>query len=226
MHPAWALRDEKESFQAQAGWAGTKAALVQLEVMPMLADLVLGLPRGEASARYCAPRPVFSDERRRVAASSRGPVRGCVRAAAARVLGAVVEADDAVYPVVLSALLGDTCEFRCSGSCGHARVAGTGICETDDAVRRAAAGALLMSVVAGDLALLARLQDLFLAPNVSGEGSATKGVRRKVQIQVGEILRHVANENDGDLLSTLLDSVAADPVDHGRNEVLVRLLRP
>ena len=83
-----------------------------------------------------------------------------------------------------------------------------------------------MSVVAGDLALLARLQDLFLAPNVSGEGSATKGVRRKVQIQVGEILRHVANENDGDLLSTLLDSVAADPVDHGRNEVLVRLLRP
>ena len=107
------------------------------------------------------------------------------------------------------------------------RSAGAGIADGDDGVRSASRSAFLMAVMRGDAAMVDKAAQVFLEPNIVTQGAASRvaTVRRKVEIEAEEILRHVANENDPELVAQLLKSVATDPVDHARNELVVRMMR-
>jgi hypothetical protein len=205
-HQAWALRGLKEAFQKSALWAPIKEAVLHLEIMPMLANLVLGLPA------------TTSDKVRGRGASNDGhaaQIKSSVRVAAARVLGALLDEADPFHPAALKTLLGE-------------RRDGTGIMERDDAVRRASSAAFLMSVIEGDIAMLWKVVEVFLQPNIvtTGPASTVATVRRKVQVEVGNVMRHLANVNDPELVAKLVESVAMEPLDLARNQVVLLMLTP
>ena len=104
---------------------------------------------------------------------------------AARVLGATLMETDACYNDAMRTLLGEG-------------IAGTGIADSDDSVRKASSAALVLSVIQGDVTMVKRLVSIFLQPNVTPAGPAATlaTLRRKVQLEAEVLLRFIANGND------------------------------
>ena len=192
----WDQRLVKEEFQGSALWEEcVQPAISHLDVLPVLIGLIVGVP-ASASSSPKAQRRGGGGGGKGGSDSASGGVRSCVRVIAARVLGATLMETDACYNDAMRTLLGEG-------------IAGTGIADSDDSVRKASSAALVLSVIQGDVTMVKRLVSIFLQPNVTPAGPAATlaTLRRKVQLEAEVLLRFIANGNDPDLVASLVHSV-------------------
>ena len=91
----------------------------------------------------------------------------------------------------------------------------------------AATDALLLALVLGDTRTLLKVVKVFFQPNIPtlASNAFQANLRLNAQKAAASVMRHICNVNDPDLVARLLASLAEEPVDLPRNELVLQMLQ-
>jgi hypothetical protein len=205
------LRELKEKAALSRAFGDMKIAAAGLGLVEVLSFAAVGgcgwgtarAGVGLGAAGRARVRAALDQQRRKGHVS-----RACVRALAFKVAGAVVEGSDEAYTPLLDCVLGEA-------------VAGAGLRDPDEQVRRAAGMCLTMMVAQGDSKTVERLRAAMLSlraaevhASVAGEGASehkTRQLTAKLQEEHADLIRQLAAPDDTELVAALARTLAAAP---------------